>query len=193
VQHQEHTSKRAHTKTWCLSVLAACAFAGGFAGTLRAEDDAKPDASPPGEEAQAPAKQWVWLPKQGCFGFGYKRADGLWVIDPGTKRKTAKTSSELGGFLNWLNSTRARYGLGAVGHDPNLTSWAAANNSQQQARGMGHFVMGPASRQNCAVGSAATIGSQWMNSPAHRAALLDPSIRWIGLAGIGAYWTLNVR
>ena len=39
---------------------------------------------------------------------------------------------------------------------------------------MGHFVMGPARRQNAAMGSFANIGSMWMNSPAHRAALLDP-------------------
>jgi uncharacterized protein YkwD len=51
--------------------------------------------------------------------------------------------------------------------------------------------MGPSRRQNCAIGSAASIGAQWMNSPAHRAALLDPNIRWIGLAGLGAYWTMN--
>ncbi len=95
------------------------------------------------------------------------------------------------GFLGWLNATRASYGLPAVGHDPNLSSWAAENNNHQAARGMGHFVMGPARRQNAAFGSAATIGAQWMNSPAHRAALLDPTIRWMGIAGLGAYWTFN--
>ena len=50
---------------------------------------------------------------------------------------------------------------------------------------MGHYVMGPARRQNSAMGSYASIGSMWMASPAHRAALLDPSIRWIGIAGLG--------
>ena len=95
------------------------------------------------------------------------------------------------GFTTWLNGTRARYGLRAVGYDPNLAQWAAVNNGQQQRRGMGHYVLGPARRQNCAVGNVANIGAIWMNSPAHRAALLDPSIRWIGLAGLGAYWTFN--
>jgi uncharacterized protein YkwD len=95
------------------------------------------------------------------------------------------------GFTAWLNSTRARYGLPPVGYDPNLSNWAAANNGQQQARGLGHFVMGPARRQNAAMGHAAGIGAQWMASPAHRAALLDPTIRWIGIAGLGAYWTFN--
>lgn len=97
------------------------------------------------------------------------------------------------GFLGWLNSVRASYGLGAVGYDANLESWAAMNNAQQAARGLGHFVMGPARRQNSAIGSSASIGSQWMNSPAHRAALLDPSITAIGLAGNGQYWTFNAR
>jgi uncharacterized protein YkwD len=96
-------------------------------------------------------------------------------------------------FLNWLNSTRAQYGLGAVGYDANLEAWAQMNNAQQNARGLGHHVMGPASRQNSAMGSADSIGSMWMNSPAHRAALLDPGITAIGLAGSGSYWTFNAR
>ncbi len=103
----------------------------------------------------------------------------------------ARPAGDPYGFIHWLNATRARYGLPAVGYDPNLANWAAVNNNQQQARGMGHYVMGPARRQNCAVGNAANIGAMWMNSPGHRAALLDPTIRWIGLAGMGAYWTFN--
>lgn len=95
------------------------------------------------------------------------------------------------GFTAWLNATRASYGLAPVGYDPNLSSWASVNNGQQQSRGMGHHVMGPARRQNAAMGHYASIGAMWMNSPAHRAALLDPTIRWIGIAGLGAYWTFN--
>jgi uncharacterized protein YkwD len=95
------------------------------------------------------------------------------------------------GFTGWLNSVRASYGLAAVGYDANLESWAAANNAQQAARGLGHFVMGPARRQNSAIGNSATIGAQWMASPAHRAGLLDPTITRIGLAGNGQYWTFN--
>ncbi len=97
------------------------------------------------------------------------------------------------GFTNWLNSTRASYGLPAVGYDPNLTNWANVNNSHQSSRGMGHYVMGPARRQNSAMGSYGTIGGMWMASPAHRAALLDPTIRFIGIAGMGAYWTFNAN
>ena len=97
------------------------------------------------------------------------------------------------GFTAWLNATRASYGLPAVGYDPNLESWAAVNSAQQAARGLGHFVMGPARRQNSAMGGYPGIESMWMASPAHRAALLDPTIQWIGIAAYGAYWTFNVR
>lgn len=95
------------------------------------------------------------------------------------------------GFTAWLNSTRAQYGLPAVGYDPNLAAWASQNNAQQNARGMGHHVMGPARRQNSAMGSYASVPGMWMASPAHRAALLDPTIRFVGIAGAGAYWTFN--
>jgi len=105
----------------------------------------------------------------------------------------AATAGDPYGFTNWLNSVRASYGLPAVGYDPNLSSWAAANNNQQQAYGMGHHVMGPARRQNSAMGAYASIGAMWMASPAHRAALLDPTIRAIGIAGLGAYWTFNAN
>jgi len=94
------------------------------------------------------------------------------------------------GFMSWLNSVRASYGLGAVNYDANLTNWAAMNNNQQQAHGLGHFVMGPARRQNSAMGGAFP-GAMWMASPAHRAALLDPTISWFGIAAAGAYWTFN--
>jgi uncharacterized protein YkwD len=95
------------------------------------------------------------------------------------------------GFTYWLNATRARYGLPPVGYDPNLTNWAQMNNSHQVQRGLGHFVMGPARRQNAAIGHSGSVGYTWMASPAHRAALLDPTIRWIGIAGWGSYWTFN--
>ncbi len=106
---------------------------------------------------------------------------------------TAASSGDPYGFLNWLNGVRAQYGLAAVGYDPNLASWAASNNAQQAARGLGHYVMGPARRQNAAVGDAGSIGSMWMSDAAHRAALLDPTITRIGLAGNGSYWTYNAN
>ena len=106
-------------------------------------------------------------------------------------RRPAAPASDPYGFLTWLNATRAAYGLPAVGYDPNLESWAAMNSAEQASRGIGHFVMGPARRQNSAMGGFPGIESMWMASPAHRAALLDPTIRWIGIAAYGAYWTFN--
>ena len=95
------------------------------------------------------------------------------------------------GFTAWLNGVRAQSGLGPVGVDPNLSNWAAMNNGQQNAMGMGHHVMGPARRQNSGMGAAGTVWQMWMASPAHQAALLDPSISMIGIAAGGAYWTFN--
>lgn len=105
--------------------------------------------------------------------------------------QAAAPAGDAYGFTSWLNGVRAQYGLPAVGYDPNLEAWAAQNSAQQNARGLGHFVMGPARRQNSAMGHYASIGAMWLASPAHRAALLDPTIRFVGLAGAGAYWTFN--
>jgi uncharacterized protein YkwD len=96
-------------------------------------------------------------------------------------------------FTVWLNATRAAYGVAAVAYDPDLEAWGQRNNAQQAARGLGHYVQGPARRQNSAWGSYAQIGAMWLGSSAHRSALLDPSIRFVGLAGWAGYWTFNGR
>jgi uncharacterized protein YkwD len=108
-----------------------------------------------------------------------------------TEPAVAVPATDPYGFTNWLNATRASYGLPPVGYDPNLASWAHVNNTHQNAYGMGHHVMGPARRQNSAMGAYGNVPGMWMSSPAHQAALLDPSIQWIGIAGLGAYWTFN--
>jgi uncharacterized protein YkwD len=119
------------------------------------------------------------------------------VAQPGVTYAAPATTADYGGdptgFINWLNGVRAQYGLGAVAYDPGLAGEAAVNSQIQNSRGIGHFSMGSARRQNSAMGSIGSIGAMWLNSPAHRAALLDPSVRWMGLAGVGAYWTLNLR
>jgi len=165
-------------------------------------------AKPP--EAAPVKKWWVLSNLSGWEGYGPMNENG-WIITekfrrigtteevppakPGEQTATAATTTTVEadpyGFLSWLNATRAAYGLAPVGHDPNLSAWAAENNNHQAARGMGHYVMGPARRQNSAFGSFANIGSMWMNSGGHRAALLDPTIRFMGIAGLGAYWTFN--
>ena len=99
------------------------------------------------------------------------------------------------GFTNWLNATRASYGLSPVGYDPNLSVWAQHNNLAQLRNGMGHYVMGTARRQNSAMGTYDVnyVNSMWMSSAPHRAALLDPTITWIGIAAVSGYWTFNAR
>lgn len=108
---------------------------------------------------------------------------------PRAAEEAAAPAGDPYGFTAWLNATRAAYGLPAVGYDPSLASWAAMNNQHQASYGIGHFVFGPGRRQNSAMGAFPGIESMWMASPAHAAALLDPTIRWIGIAGLGAYWT----
>jgi uncharacterized protein YkwD len=113
------------------------------------------------------------------------------ATQPAAAQPAAPSYGDPYGFTAWLNGVRAQYGLGAVSYDANLSAWANMNNAQQNSHGLGHHVMGPARRQNSAMGSAGSIGSQWLASPPHAAALLDPSIRVIGIAGMGAYWTFN--
>jgi uncharacterized protein YkwD len=101
-----------------------------------------------------------------------------------------QTTTTDAGFLAWLNGYRARYGLRPVGWDQNLANEAAANSAAQSQRGLGHWYMGTARRQNSAM-YGHDLGARWSGSPAHNAALLDPSITVIGLAGVGNFWTFN--
>jgi len=53
---------------------------------------AAPAAAPvaaPVAEANTPAKRWIYLAKQGVYGYGFQRPDGFWVIDPNSKRPTS--------------------------------------------------------------------------------------------------------
>ncbi len=90
-------------------------------------------------------------------------------------------------FIGWLNAQRAARGLPPVGHDPNLSAWAARNS----AMGLGHLVrMGR--RQNSGIaGDAITVGTMWMTSPAHASAMLDSTITRVGIAVVNGVWTMN--
>lgn len=95
-------------------------------------------------------------------------------------------------FGAWLNSYRASVGLPPVAYDPALAN-AAVNSAEQAKRGMGHHFMGPARRQNAAWSPTgfANVPGMWAANPGHNAALLDPTIRFFGLAGFGANWTFS--
>ena len=80
------------------------------------------------------------------------------------------------GFLYWLNSTRASYGLGPVNYDQNLSNWAAMNNSEQMARGLGHFVMGPATTRIPPRGANSLGQCGWLHRLTVRPCLTRPSV-----------------
>ncbi len=85
-----------------------------------------------------PAKQWVWLSKQGVWGYGYQIQDGpqrgLWRVDPDSKRTPEELvpTTDLYGFAAILNQHRALAGLAPVAYDHELSEWAAA---QQRSTG----------------------------------------------------------
>jgi hypothetical protein len=148
-----------------------------------------------------PAKQWVWLAKQGVWGYGYEikegPASGLWRIDPGSKRAPAPAPAPAAadpyGFAAVLNRIRASMGLRPAAYDPSLSSWAAQNNVVQSNRGLGHHV-NPGSYQNCGwnYADAESVAMGWMNSPGHRQNMLQPNMSRFGIAfGPGPYWTMN--
>jgi hypothetical protein len=108
---------------------------------------------------------------------------------------TAGDGSDPYGFTTWLNQTRFLHGLGPVNVDPELSWWAAHNNTAQRANGVGHYVFGPARLQCAAVITGPIgdyVGRGWMDSDEHRRALLDPTVTRYGLAWDGVYWTLDL-
>ena len=108
---------------------------------------------------------------------------------------TAVAATQPGDFLAAVNAYRAGHGLRALAFDANLAAFAAANNGWQAVRGLGHHV-NPNAYQVAAAGpglSPAAALASWHGSPAHRAILLNPSVRVIGYAfGPGAA-TANLR
>jgi hypothetical protein len=90
------------------------------------------------------------------------------------------------GFLAWINDVRSRAGCGPVAWDSNLAAWATQNS----ARGFGHSVL-VARYQDSGVGDLATVCGMWLQSSAHLAPILDPSVTRVGLGCVGAVWTAN--
>jgi hypothetical protein len=50
-------------------------------------------AAPASVPANGPAKQWVFLPSEGVYGYGYQRADGYWIIDEGSRQANPPTTT----------------------------------------------------------------------------------------------------
>lgn len=112
------------------------------------------------------------------------------MATPQAAAEPATTSPTMGdpyGFTAWLNGLRASAGLAPVAWDETLAACAASNS----AAGFGHLIR-CGRRQNSGWGAdMGTICSMWLASPAHAAALLDPSITRIGVACVGMTWTFN--
>jgi uncharacterized protein YkwD len=99
-----------------------------------------------------------------------------------------------GGFLAWLNATRAAYGLPSVAYSADVEASCHQNNLMQAARGMDHHFMGCHRRQNVAAGLGFPgVEAAWLNSPGHASALLDPTIRHVGIAWYGMYCTFGAN
>jgi hypothetical protein len=148
-----------------------------------------------------PAKQWVWLTKQGVWAFGYQIQGGpyrgLWRVDPESKRTPEELvpATDPYGFATILNGYRASAGLPPLAYDHGLSAWAAQNNAVQASHGMGHHIV-PNCRQNCAWNTpdAPSVAQAWMDSRGHRANMLDSSVTRFGIAfGPGPYWTMNAQ
>jgi Cysteine-rich secretory protein family len=148
-----------------------------------------------------PQKRWVWLTRQGVWGYGYQIQEGpyrgLWRIDPGSKVSPSDLLPAVDpyGFTSILNWYRASAGLAPLAYDYDLSLWAAQNNAEQASRGIGHHVI-PNCCQNCAWNTpdAHSVAQAWMKSRGHRANMLDPSITHVGIAfGPGPYWTMNAK
>jgi hypothetical protein len=91
-----------------------------------------------------------------------------------------------------LNAERARRGLAPLAYDPGLESWAASNNAQQCARGLGHFVSAGTGQCSAMAWDAATALGQWCASGPHAAILFSPTASVCGFAIGGGFATANV-
>ena len=96
-----------------------------------------------------------------------------------------------------VNVERARHGLHALSHEPNLAAWASLNNGEQAYRGLGHHVLRGFGQVALWCGGSPVTPSAavavWMSSAAHRHEILRPEVRFGG--GVesenGQYWTFN--
>ena len=99
-------------------------------------------------------------------------------------------------FSAWLNATRIMNGRDAIGIELEMIEVSIENNRLQLRKGLGHYYMGNCKRQNSGQGflNIKQAAEKWMGSHYHKDALLDPTIKYIGVAfGMGEYWTFSAR
>jgi len=119
----------------------------------------------------------------------------------------AAVKGDIGRLLQLTNYERSRNGAGTVRPDARLTN-AAQNQSQYQAatkvqshvgpsgeragtRMLGQGYVWRAFAENIAKADTAEKAiTQWMNSPPHRANLLNPIYTDVGIGYANGYWTI---
>jgi hypothetical protein len=192
-----------------LTTTAALAAILATGGTAEAQTCTAPAMPPPGcygqPGAMVPVKaglfglrtRWVPAPQvQGPMLVAYAVPQQRPVAS-GQAVATAEVStapSANAAFLGWLNQTRAAYQLPPVEYSAAVEADCHVNNQHQVARGMNHWHMGCHRRQNAAFNLGFPgVEAAWMGSPGHSSALLDPTIRFVGIAWLNGYCTYGAR
>ncbi len=122
------------------------------------------------------------------------------VLTASAPAGAARLSSRDASLLRVVNITRAAYHLAPLGVDPTLQRAARAHSLEMihsgafshgdfRNRMVGFGARGPAIGENLAWGvgsmaAARTIVDEWLASPEHRANLLRPGFRRIGIGSV---------
>ena len=149
-----------------------------------------------------PKKTWVWLTKQGVWGYGYQieegPAPGPLADRPRHETGTRRTRAHHRPL--WLRRDLESVPCRGRTGPPWLTTTTfppgpPKTTLRRTNRGIGHHVTINCF-QNCAWNTpdAASTAEEWMNSRGHRANMLTPSATRFGIAfGPGPYWTMNAE
>lgn len=131
------------------------------------------------------------IPSAGCDEYAPMNIDGKTVLEPcpngecPLRRKAKEVAQKrVATLLDRANALRARYGLPALTNDANLET-GAQYQAQICAR-IGGLQHGSGVAEVLAMNGQGleTALNQWLNSPAHRALLLNGSYRF---GGVGIY------
>ena len=102
------------------------------------------------------------------------------------------------GLIDEINRVRAMHGLAPVEEKPNLNDAAAANDEANVSTGeLAHHngLINGASGEITAMASDGETPEeavqQWLDSPEHRAILLDPNMKYVGGSINGSYATAD--
>ena len=139
------------------------------------------------------------LPLSGCMGFdtpGYQAKGSF----PGSGGGSGGGSGYGMALLKAANETRLRQGVRELEWDQGLADLAEAHSTDMaQRETMDHAGFETRYKlsgyRTCvenvaqAMADPATVIGLWMDSPGHRANLLNTEVRWVGAARVGQYVT----